>query len=141
MSNFDVRRFCPKQMVDKKYATERSQEAYGDNYSMVFLHSQPLAGRNLMKDVLHDELVLSGAVMEERHGWERPGFFYNEKAPINIPPYDWYGAYDHKLNTDKTYLRIVRGDETYEFSAHHDRVTSPPFIFIFHFIWNHKTFD
>lgn len=122
MANYDVRRFHPKQMHDKQYATERSQEAYGDNYRMVFLHSQSLAGRNFIKDSLHDELVLNGAIMEEKRGVERPAFFYKEKAPIKIPAYDWYGAYGHALNKDKTYLRIVQGDETYAFSKHHEQV-------------------
>lgn len=131
MANYDVRRFNPKQMHDKDHATQRSQEAYGDNYRMVFLHSQPLAGRNFIKDSLHDELILNGAVMEEKQGWERPAFFYKEMAPINVPAYDWYGAYGHALNTDKTYARMVQGDETYAFSKHHERVI----LFIW-LIWN-----
>lgn len=124
MADFDVRRFHPKQMKDKNYATERSHEAYGDNYSMVFAHNQPLAGRNFIKDSLFDELILNGAVMEEKHGWERPAFFYKEKAPINIPAYDWYGANGHAVNKDKTYRRMVKGDESYNFSEHHNQVIS-----------------
>lgn len=122
MHNFDVRRFTPKQMADKNYATERTHEAYGDNYAMVFNHTQPLAGRNFQKKPLHDELVLNGAVMEEKHGYERPSFFIKEKAPVVIPPYDWYGTNGHALHPDKGYLNILRGDETYGFSEYHYRV-------------------
>lgn len=122
MAKYDVRRFSPKQIYDKQYALERCHEAYSDTYRMVFQHSQPLSGRNLTKDSLHDELIANGAIMEEMAGWERPAFFDKEKAPMNIPPYDWCGAYDHTLNTDKTYKRIVQGDETYGFSKHHDQV-------------------
>ncbi|XP_055319034.1 sarcosine dehydrogenase, mitochondrial-like [Sitodiplosis mosellana] len=122
MYNYDIRRFVPKQMEDTKFAKERSHEAYGDNYAMVFAHMQPLAGRNFKTDPLHEELVLNGAVMEEKQGYERPAFFYKEKAPINIPPYDWFGAYDHPVNSDKTYMRILKGDQKYDFSDHHERI-------------------
>lgn len=124
MFNYDIRRFTQKQMTDKEYAKERSHEAYAENYAMVFAHAQPLAGRNLNKDPLHDELILNaGAVMEEKHGYERPAFFYKEKAPVNIPAYDWYGAYGHAINSDKTYLNILQGDQRYDFSDHRQRVT------------------
>lgn len=124
MFNFDVRRFTQKQISDKEYVKERSHEAYAENYAMVFAHAQPLAGRNLNKDPLHEELILNeGAVMEEKHGYERPAFFYKEKAPVHIPAYDWYGAYDHEINTVRTYLDILQGDQKYGFSDHHNRVT------------------
>lgn len=54
MFSFDIRRFLPKQMKNVTWATERSHEAYAKNYSQVFLHDQPLAGRNFIKDPLHD---------------------------------------------------------------------------------------
>lgn len=54
MFSFDVRRFLPKQMGNKDWAIQRSHEAYAKNYSQVFLHDQPLAGRNLIKDPLHE---------------------------------------------------------------------------------------
>lgn len=122
MFNLDIRRFTSDQMANKEYNVRRCHEAYAENYSAVFAHNQPLAGRNFQTDSLHDELISDGAVMEEKYGWERPAFFYKEKAPVNIPPYDWYGAYEHALNTDRTYLNILTGDQTYDFSAHHERV-------------------
>lgn len=54
MFAFDVRRFVPKQLANNSWATERSHEAYAKNYSMVFANDQPLAGRNLMCDPLHE---------------------------------------------------------------------------------------
>lgn len=54
MFSFDIRRFLPKMMENVKWATERSHEAYAKNYSQVFLHDQPLAGRNQIKDPLHE---------------------------------------------------------------------------------------
>jgi sarcosine dehydrogenase len=32
----------------------RSHEAYAKNYSMVFVHDEPLAGRNMKRDPLHE---------------------------------------------------------------------------------------
>lgn len=123
MFNFDIRRFTPKQMADKTYINERCHEAYAENYSLVFANAQSLAGRNFQKSPLHDEMILNGgAVMEEKQGFERPAFFFNGTAPIVIPPYDWYGAYDHARNTDKAYTNILSGDQTYGFSEHHHRV-------------------
>lgn len=121
MYNFDIRRFTSDQMANRKYAIERCHEAYAENYSAVFVHNQPLAGRNFRVDSLHNELCLNaGAVMEEKSGWERPAFFFDET--VKIPEYDWYGAYGHASNTDKTYVEILKGDQTYNFSRHHDRV-------------------
>lgn len=54
MFSFDVRRFVPKQLANHSWATERSHEAYAKNYSMVFANDQPLAGRNLITDPLHE---------------------------------------------------------------------------------------
>lgn len=122
MFDFDIRRFTSDQMADKNYMNERCHEAYAENYSAVFLHNQPLAGRNFQTDALHNELIQNGAVMEEKCGWERAAWFCEEKSPVIIPAYDWYGAYGHAKNTDKTYVNLVKGDQTYGFSEHHDRV-------------------
>lgn len=120
MFNFDVRRFTSNQLSCKHWAVERSHESYAENYAMVFRNAQPIAGRNFQKDSLHDTLVSNGAVMEECHGYERPAFFNKEKAIVQ--PYDWYGYYGKELSADKKYLQILKGDETYEFSDHHDIV-------------------
>lgn len=124
MYNFDIRRFTSDQMANKKYSIERCHEAYAENYSAVFVHNQPLAGRKFKIDSLHDELCSSaGALMEEKSGWERPAFFLHEnEIPVTVLNYDWYGAYGHSTNSNKTYVNILKGDQTYNFSQHHDRV-------------------
>lgn len=122
MFNFDVRRFTSNQLSNKQWAIERSHESYAENYAMVFRNAQPLAARNFEIDSLHDSLVLNGAVMEECHGYERPAFFNEQKSPVIVQPYDWHGAYGKELNSDKTYLHILRGDEKYELSDHHELV-------------------
>lgn len=132
MYNFDIRRFTTQQMANRNYIRERCHEAYAENYSAVFAHNQTYAGRKFQIDALHDELCFNaGAVMEEKLGFERPAFFYKEKAPIHIPSYDWHGAYGHAINTDKTYVDILKGDQTYDFSHHHDRVETIYSVFTF----------
>lgn len=121
MFNFDVRRFTSNQLSSKEWAVERSHESYAENYAMVFRNAQSLAGRNFQKDPLHDTLISNGAVMEECHGYERPAFFNKEIAIVQ--PYDWYGFYGHPVNSDKKYLQILKGDEKYEFSDHHEVVS------------------
>lgn len=54
MFNFDIRRFSPEQRCNADWYTERSHEAYAKNYSTVYPNDQPLAGRNLKKDPIHD---------------------------------------------------------------------------------------
>jgi len=46
---YDIRRFCPEVSGSKQWVKERSHEAYAKNYSMVFTHDEPLAGRNMKK--------------------------------------------------------------------------------------------
>ena len=55
--SFDIRRYCPKVSEDARWVRERSHEAYAKNYAMVFLHDEPLAGRNMKKvsDCLLDQ--------------------------------------------------------------------------------------
>lgn len=50
--------------------------------------------------------------------YERPGWFLPQgMAPI--PPYDWYGAYGTKRNTDKRYENLLKGEQSFRFSKHH----------------------
>ena len=55
---FDIRRYCPKVSADAQWVKERSHEAYAKNYSMVFPHDEPLAGRNMKKVPLPYEVLL-----------------------------------------------------------------------------------
>lgn len=124
MFQFDVERFTPEQLDNREWASERSHESYVKNYSMVFKHDQPLAGRNFKLDALYDDMIHNGAVMDEMQGYERPAFFYKERSPIIVRPYDWYGAYGAELNEDRNYNKILDGDCKYEFSEHHNLVNT-----------------
>ncbi|ALC38829.1 CG6385 [Drosophila busckii] len=123
MFSFDLRRFTPKQGLDTKWIAEKSHESYVKNYSMVFKYDQPLAGRDFQKDPLHEEMLKANAFMEEKQGWERPGFFLQQ--PAAVLPYDWYGSYEHSRHVDSEYERVLEGDLKYNsFSDHHKLIGS-----------------
>lgn len=54
MFGYDIRRFTNRQTREVEWATERSHESYAKNYSIVFPNDQPLAGRDLQQDPLHN---------------------------------------------------------------------------------------
>ncbi|XP_014204461.1 sarcosine dehydrogenase, mitochondrial [Copidosoma floridanum] len=116
---YDIRRFTPEQASDMVWANERSHEAYVKNYSIVFPNDQPLGGRNFKTSSFHDFLVKEGAVMEERQGWERPGWFLKDgTAPVQ--PYDYYGSYGTTKNPKNRYADVLAQDHTFDYPAHHD---------------------
>nr|XP_054365456.1 sarcosine dehydrogenase, mitochondrial isoform X2 [Mirounga angustirostris] len=83
MYGYDIRRFHPLLTDHRRWIHERSHESYAKNYSVVFPHDEPLAGRNMRTDPLHEELLSQGCVFQERQGWERPGWFTPQgTAPI-----------------------------------------------------------
>ncbi|XP_037653310.1 sarcosine dehydrogenase, mitochondrial [Choloepus didactylus] len=83
MYGYDIRRFHHSLTDHGRWVRERSHESYAKNYSVVFPHDEPLAGRNMRRDPLHEELLRQGCVFQERHGWERPGWFNPQgAAPI-----------------------------------------------------------
>lgn len=61
--------------------------------------------------------------MEERHGWERPGYFLPEDTVV-VQSYDWYGYYDYPKNTNTNYEETLKKDYTFGFPEHHDLVSS-----------------
>lgn len=48
------RRFHHSLTDNNRWIRERSHESYAKNYSVVFPHDEPLAGRNMRKDPLHE---------------------------------------------------------------------------------------
>ncbi|KAB7498129.1 Sarcosine dehydrogenase, mitochondrial, partial [Armadillidium nasatum] len=102
MFGYDIRRFNPSLNNNKSWAIERSHEAYAKNYSTI--------------------LSENGCVFQERHGWERPGWFNVHPTPIK--PYDWYGAYNTPLAKDHLYKETLKADYTFDFPPHHHLVSS-----------------
>ncbi|XP_030759999.1 sarcosine dehydrogenase, mitochondrial isoform X2 [Sitophilus oryzae] len=120
MHSFDIRRFSQKQKPDIAWVKETSHEAYAKTYNIVYPYDQKLSGRNLRIDPFHEHLVASGAVMEEALGWERPAYFIKEDRTAPVRGYDWYGNYDHVVNTDQRYVKELEKDLTFDFSRNHD---------------------
>ncbi|XP_066222856.1 sarcosine dehydrogenase, mitochondrial [Saccopteryx leptura] len=119
MYGYDIRRFHHSLTDNRRWIRERSHESYAKNYSVVFPHDEPLAGRNMRRDPLHEELLARGCVFQERHGWERPGWF----TPGGTAPvlhYDYYGAYGNQAHEDYAYNRLLADEYTFDFPPHHD---------------------
>ncbi|XP_069871099.1 sarcosine dehydrogenase, mitochondrial isoform X2 [Dipodomys merriami] len=118
MYSYDIRRFHHSLTDHPRWIRERSHESYAKNYSVVFPHDEPLAGRNMRRDPLHEELLGRGCVFQERQGWERPGWF-NPGGAAPVLDYDYYGAYGHPAHKDHAYSRLLEDEYTFEFPPHH----------------------
>lgn len=79
MFGYDIRRFHTSLTSNNQWVRERSHESYAKNYSMVFPNDEPLAARNMRKDPFYEVLLDKGCVYQERHGWERPGWFCKDR--------------------------------------------------------------
>lgn len=119
MYGYDIRRFHHSLTNNNRWIRERSHESYAKNYSIVFKNDEPLAGRNMRHLPLHQELLRQGCVFQERHGWERPGWF-NPMRSSQILDYDYYGAYDHVPHKDYNYNQMLEQEYTFEFPPHQD---------------------
>ena len=62
-----------------------------------------------------------GCVYQERHGWERPGWFNNIPSPPQ--DYDWYGAYETPESEDTRYKSALGADYSFDFPEHHEQVS------------------
>ncbi|XP_057317314.1 sarcosine dehydrogenase, mitochondrial-like [Hydractinia symbiolongicarpus] len=122
MWSFDIRRFHNSLTKNETWNRERSHEAYAKNYSMVFPNDEPLAARNMRKDPFHEVLAEAGCFFQERHGWERPGWFSKTEKP-KLLPYDWYGSYEGTpAHQDYTYNKLLKDDYTFGFPKHFDTI-------------------
>lgn len=123
MYGYDIRRFHNSLTGNQRWIRERSHESYAKNYSVVFPFDEPLASRNMRKDPFHQVLTEQGCVFQERHGWERPGWF-NKDGPAPLKDYDYYGSYDVKQNTNYKYSELLGKEYTFDFPPHHNVIKS-----------------
>ncbi|CAH2316798.1 sarcosine dehydrogenase, mitochondrial [Pelobates cultripes] len=91
MYGYDIRRFHHSLTNHNRWIRERSHESYAKNYSVVFPYDEPLAGRNMRKDPLHE-----------------------------ILDYDYYGAYDLQPHNGYRYSQLLENEYTFSFPPHHD---------------------
>ena len=115
------RRFHPKVTGNQTWIRQRSHESYATNYSIVSPFDEPLAGRNMNQSPLHTILEEAGCVFQERHGWERPGWF-SSSGPAPVQPYDWYGVYGNSLNENQSYCDRLKQDYTFDFPSSYSDV-------------------
>nr|CAG4634617.1 EOG090X014D [Alona affinis] len=118
MYGYDIRRFNPSLSRNSEWIRQRSHEAYAKNYSIVYPHDEPLASRKMIQSPVGPLLEQAGCVFQERHGWERPGWF-SKSGPAALQPYDWYGAYDHKPSSDQAYVERLKEDYSFGFPRNH----------------------
>ncbi|XP_064088685.1 sarcosine dehydrogenase, mitochondrial-like [Macrobrachium nipponense] len=117
MFSFDVRRLHAPLSSKKSWVDSKVHESYSKRYSIHFKHDEPLAGRGQRLSPLHKLLEAQGCVFQERCGWERPSWFNTEQTPAQ--PYDWYGCYGTKLNSDQRYHNALKLDYSYGLPDHH----------------------
>merc|ERR1719235_2461187 len=132
--SFDVSRYHPDCVRDRVWCEDRTHESYAKTYSIVFPHDEALAGRRMRKSALHDELLQHGCVYQQRHGFERPGWFEPAMgSSVGIKDYDYYGAYDDKevsglgrtppaKHESHPYLDLIEGECTFEWGHNLARV-------------------
>lgn len=81
----DIRRFAAMHR-DRDWVNERTLEAYGKHYTIVYPHEEYTSGRQRIVSPLYERLKARGAVFGSKLGWERPNWF----APQGTEPADVY---------------------------------------------------
>lgn len=81
----DIRRFSDMHR-DRDWVNERTLEAYGKHYTIVFPHEEYTSGRQRIVSPLYERLKSHGAVFGSKLGWERPNWF----APKGVEARDVY---------------------------------------------------
>lgn len=130
---FDVNRYHQDTIGCKKWVIDRSHESYAQTYNIIFPHDESLAGRNARKSPLHQTLLDKGCVYQQRHGFERPGWFDLSDKDVSVREYDYYGAYvegawrigkdeDIKKHINYRYNDLIEGELTFNWPQSHDIV-------------------
>ncbi|GMH55536.1 hypothetical protein TrST_g6462 [Triparma strigata] len=127
--SFDVARFHRDNLGDPKWVKDRTHESYAKTYAIVFPGDESLAGRttpSVRKSGGFEDTAAAGCVFQNRHGYERPGYFIGgDVAPLE---YDYYGAYEEEgawrlleesspasiaKHKENKYERVIEGDLTF----------------------------
>ncbi len=91
----DIRRFAAMH-ADRTWVCDRTLEAYGKHYTVVYPHEEYQSGRPLLTSPLYGRLKKKGAVFGSKLGWERPNWFScREVGPEDIYSMgrqNWFGA-------------------------------------------------
>jgi sarcosine dehydrogenase len=70
----DIRRFSSVH-ASAEFVRERTTEAYGKHYAIVFPNEEYASARGKLRSPLYERLAAAGAVFGSKLGWERPNWF------------------------------------------------------------------
>jgi sarcosine dehydrogenase len=70
----DIRRFAGVHR-DAGFVRERTTEAYGKHYAIVYPFEEYTSARDVLKSPIYDQLKAAGAVFGSKLGWERANWF------------------------------------------------------------------
>jgi len=137
--SMDPRRFHADCIHNANWVQHTTHESYAKTYAVVFPHDEPLAGREMRKSAVHQDLINNGCILQARHGFERPGWFSpsSQSRPL---PYDFYGAYAEpdsawRLGTaynnksipkhdHHNYEQLINGDLSFDFGQSFSNVAA-----------------
>jgi sarcosine dehydrogenase len=90
---WDCRRFNPRvtHPGNQQWLRERTHERFATMYKAVYSKDEPLGGRMQITTPFHSEHAKNGVFYQERHGWERAGWFHPDKKSQLPGPYQWLG--------------------------------------------------
>lgn len=91
-------------------------------YRIHWPRDEPMSGRNQVKSPFFDALLKDGCVFQERHGWERAGWFVRDGKTAPILSYDYYGAYGKEKLKDYPYEERIGVDYVWGFPSIHDLI-------------------
>ncbi len=105
----DIRRFSPMYRSDD-WVRERTLEAYGKHYTIVFPHEEYLTGRPHIVSPLYERLKSHNACFGSKLGWERPNWFAPEgteaKDIYSMGRQNWFDQVgkEHQATRDRVAL-------------------------------------
>ena len=69
----------------------------------------------LRLNVIIQRLLNRGCYFEEKHGWERPGYFIHESSSIEAREYDYYGYYGNEKHVNYPYRDRLEVDYSFDY--------------------------
>ena len=83
INNLDINRFKTESMKNKNWIINKSHESYARNYDIMWPRDEPLASRDVGRDVLYDKLIQQGCIFGTSGERERPLYFVSDGIVSN----------------------------------------------------------
>jgi sarcosine dehydrogenase len=105
----DIRRFSGLHQ-DRQWVNQRTLEAYGKHYTVVYPHEEYESGRPRLTSPLYGRLKKQGAVFGSKLGWERPNWFAR-KGEVPEDQYamgrqNWFAAVGEEHHHVRTHVGV-----------------------------------